>query len=164
MLFRQFKSIVQAFYALFADSGFAMAGAVAYSFVLSFFPFCIFLGALAGYFGGEPLAKEAIARLFALVPEPVAQAIAPEVMAVMGRSRYGLLTFGAFIALFFATSAIESLRAALNVAYRVKERRPYFVCVLESAVFVAVSALGMLALAWGIVVGPQVAASFKPSW
>src|SRR5213075_2231825 len=68
MLFRQFKSIVQAFYALFADSGFAMAGAVAYSFVLSFFPFCIFLGALAGYFGGEPLAKEAIARLFALVP------------------------------------------------------------------------------------------------
>ena len=27
MLFRQFKSIVQAFYALFADSGFAMAGA-----------------------------------------------------------------------------------------------------------------------------------------
>ena len=45
MLFRQFKSIFQAFYALFADSGFAMAGAVAYSFVLSFFPFCIFLGA-----------------------------------------------------------------------------------------------------------------------
>src|SRR5207248_7452206 len=71
MLFRQFKSISQAFYALFADSGFAMAGAVAYSFVLSFFPFCVFLGALAGYFGGEPLAREAIARLFELVPEPV---------------------------------------------------------------------------------------------
>ena len=92
MLFRQFKSVVQAFYALFADSGFAMAGAVAYSFVLSFFPFASFLGALAGYFGGEPLAKQAIARLFELVPEPVAQAIAPEVMAVMGRSRFGLLT------------------------------------------------------------------------
>ena len=36
MLFRQLKSVAQAFYALFADSGFAMAGAVAYSFVLSF--------------------------------------------------------------------------------------------------------------------------------
>ncbi len=164
MLFRQFKSIVQAFYALFADSGFAMAGAVAYSFVLSFFPFCIFLGALAGYFGGEPLAKEAIARLFELVPEPVAQAIAPEVMAVMGRSRFGLLTVGAFIALFFATSAIESLRAALNVAYRVKERRAYLWCLLESMLFVVVSAVGMLVLTWGVVVGPQVAARFKPDW
>ena len=164
MLFRQFKSISQAFYALFADSGFAMAGAVAYSFVLSFFPFCIFLGAMAGYFGGEALAKEAIARLFELVPEPVAQAIAPEVMAVMGRSRFGLLTFGAFIALFFATSAIESLRAALNVAYRVKERRAYLWCLLESMLFVVVSAVGMLVLTWGVVVGPQVAARLKPDW
>jgi len=164
MLFRQFKSIVQAFYALFADSGFAMAGAVAYSFVLSFFPFCIFLGALAGYFGGEALAKQAIAQLFELVPEPVAQAIAPEVMAVMGRSRFGLLTVGALIALFFATSAIESLRAALNVAYRVKERRAYLWCLLESMLFVVVSAVGMLVLAWGVVVGPQVAARFKPDW
>jgi membrane protein len=162
MLFRQFKSIVQAFYALFADSGFAMAGAVAYSFVLSFFPFCIFLGALAGYFGGEPLAREAIARLFELVPEPVAQAIAPEVMAVMGRSRAGLLTVGALVALFFATSAIESLRAALNVAYRVKERRAYLWCLLESMLFVVVSAVGMLVLTWGVVVGPQVAARLKP--
>src|SRR5438093_2283859 len=135
MLFRQVKSVVQAFYALFADSGFAMAGAVAYSFVLSFFPFCIFLGALAGYFGGEALAKQAVAQLFELVPAPVAQAIAPDVMAVMGRSRFGLLTIGALISLFFATSAIESLRAALNVAYRVKERRPYVVCVMESMLF-----------------------------
>ena len=160
MLFRQFKSISQAFYALFADSGFAMAGAVAYSFVLSFFPFCIFLGALAGYFGGEALAKQAIAQLFELVPAPVAQAIAPEVMAVMGRSRFGLLTVGALIALFFATSAIESLRAALNVAYRVKERRSYLWCLLESMLFVVVSAVGMLVLTWGVVVGPQMAARF----
>ncbi len=164
MLFRQLRSVIQAFYALFADSGFAMAGAVAYSFVLSFFPFCIFLGALAGYFGGEALAERAVAQLFELVPAPVAEAIAPEVMAVMGQSRFGLLTLGALVALFFATSAIESLRAALNVAYRVKERRAYLWCLLESMVFVVVSAVGMLALAWGVVVGPQMAARFKPDW
>jgi membrane protein len=164
MLFRQLRSVFQAFYALFADSGFAMAGAVAYSFVLSFFPFCIFLGAMAGYFGGEVLAKQAIAHLFELVPAPVAQAIAPEVMAVMGRSRFGLLTVGALISLFFATSAIESLRAALNIAYRVKERRSYFWCLMESMLFVVVSAAGMLVLTWGVVVGPQVAARLKPDW
>jgi membrane protein len=164
MLFRQIKSIIQAFYAMFADSGFAMAGAVAYAFVLSLFPFCIFLGALAGYFGGEVLAKQAVEQIFELAPAPVAEAIAPEVMAVMGQSRFGLLTVGALIALFFATSAIESLRAALNVAYRVKEQKSYLRCLLESALFVVVSAVGMLALTWGVVVGPQVAARFKPEW
>jgi membrane protein len=157
MLFRQIKSIIQAFYAMLADSGFAMAGAVAYAFVLSLFPFCIFLGALAGYFGGEVLAKQAVEQIFELAPAPVAEAIAPEVMAVMGQSRFGLLTVGALIALFFATSAIESLRAALNVAYRVKEQKSYLRCLLESALFVVVSAVGML-------VGPQVAARFKPEW
>ena len=164
MLFRQLKSIIQAFYELFADSGFSMAGAVAFSFVLSLFPFCIFLGTVAGYFGGEVLAKQAVEQLFEMAPAPVAEAIAPEVMAVMGQSRFGLLTFGAVIALFFATSAIESLRAALNVAYRVKERRSYLWCVLESSMFVVLSAVGMLVLAWGVVVGPQVAARFKPDW
>jgi membrane protein len=164
MLFRQLKSILRAFYELFADSGFSMAGAVAFSFVLSLFPFCIFLGTVAGYFGGEVLAKQAVEQLFEMAPAPVAEAIAPEVMAAMGQSRFGLLTFGAVIALFFATSAIESLRAALNVAYRVKERRSYFWCLLESSMFVVLSAVGMLVLAWGVVVGPQVAARFKPDW
>jgi membrane protein len=164
MFFRQFKAISRAVYELFADSGFSMAGSVAYAFVLSLFPFCIFLAALAAYFGGEALAKEAVAQLFQMAPAPVAEAIAPEVMAVMGRSRLGLLTVGALIALFFATSAIESLRAALNVAYRVKEQRSYFWCLLESALFVVLSAIGMLVLSWGVVVGPQLATRFKPSW
>jgi membrane protein len=164
MLFSQLRSVLRAFHELFADSGFSMAGAVAFSFVLALFPFCIFLGALAGYFGGEALAKQAVEQLFEMAPAPVAEAIAPEVMRVMGQSRFGLLTVGAVIALFFATSAIESLRAALNVAYRVKERRSYFLCLLESALFVVLSAVGMLALAWGVVVGPQVASRFKPDW
>ncbi len=164
MLTRQFKSISQAIFELYADSGVSMAGAVAYSFVLSLFPFCIFLGTLSGLFGGEALATRAVEQLFQLAPAPVAEAIAPEVMAVMGQSRFGLLTFGALIAVFFATSAIESLRAALNIAYRVKEHKTYLRCLAESAVFVILSAVGMLALAWGVVVGPEVAARFKPSW
>ena len=164
MIFRQIKTVIAAVRAVYADSGFAMAGAVAFSFVLSLFPFCIFLGALAGVFGGEARAKEGIERLFEIVPKPVAEALAPEVMAVMGRTRYDLLTFGAFIALFFATSAIESLRAALNVAYRQKEMRSYAMCLLESTAFVVVSAIGMLVLAWGVVVGPELAARIKPTW
>jgi membrane protein len=160
----QLRAIGRAAYETFADSGFSMAGAVAFSFVLSIFPFCIFLAALAAYFGGEALAAAAVEQLFNIVPTPVAEVLEPEVRAVMGQGRIGLLTFGAAIALFFATGAIESLRAALNVAYRVKERKTYLACVMQSAVLVLISALGMLVLAWGIVVGPQFAARFKPSW
>lgn len=162
MIIRQIKHILGALYSLYADSGFAMAGAVAYSFVLSLFPFCIFVGAVAGYFGGEAFAKQGVAQLFEIAPAPVAEALAPEVMAVMGSSRFGLLTVGALIALFFATSAIESLRAALNNAYRQKESRSYFRCLLESSLFVILSAIGVLVLTWGVVVGPELAARIKP--
>lgn len=164
MILGQIKTIVGAVRAVYADSGFGMAGAVAFSFVLSLFPFCIFLGALAGVFGGEARAQEGVKQLFEIVPAPVAQALAPEVMEVMGRTRFDLLTFGAFISLFFATSAIESLRAALNIAYRQKETRSYAVCLLESSLFVVLSAVGMLALTWGVVVGPEMAARIKPTW
>jgi membrane protein len=164
MILRQIGNIIAAIRNVYADSGFGMAGAVAFSFVLSLFPFSIFLGALAGLFGGEERAKEGIKWLFQMVPAPVAEGLAPELMAVMGRTRYDLLTFGALISLFFATSAIESLRAALNIAYRQKETRSYVRCLLESSGFVVLSALGMLVLTWGVVVGPEIAARFKPAW
>ena len=136
-----------------------MAGAIAFSFLLSLFPFCIFLGALAGTIGGRDLAAYAVGQLFDVVPEPVAKALAPEVERVMGQSQYGLLTLGAAVSLFFATSAIESLRAALNVAYRVREGRSYFWCIAQSSLFVFATAAGMLVMAWGVVVGPALAAN-----
>ena len=148
----------RAIWTLFEDSGFSMAGAVAFSFTLSLFPFCIFLGALAGTIGGRDLAAYAISQLFAAVPEPVAKALAPEVERVMGQSRYGLLTIGGVISLFFATSAIESLRAALNVAYRTKETRSFIWCLAQSALFVFATAAGMLVMSWGVIVGPALAA------
>lgn len=160
---RQLRTIGRALYELFEDSGFSMAGAVAFSFTLALFPFCIFLTALAATLGGPDLASGAVEQLFELAPKPVAEALAPEVERVMSQSRYGLLTLGAGIALFFATSAIESLRAALNIAYRVKETRSYLSCLAQSSAFVLVSALGALVLAWGVVVGPSFTARWKPA-
>ena len=157
----QLKVLRRALWTLFEDSGFSMAGAVAFSFVLSLFPFCIFLGALAGTIGGRDLAAYAISQLFDAVPDPVAVALAPEVERVMGQSQYGLLTVGAAISLFFATSAIESLRAALNLAYRVKESRSFLWCIGQSSLFVFATAAGMLVMAWGVIVGPALAVSSK---
>lgn len=166
---RRLGRLFEAIYRLYEHSGFAMAGAVAFSFVVSLFPFCIFLGALSGVFGGRILADSAIKQLFTILPEPVAKGLTPEVDAVMGSARIDLLTASGFLALFFATSAIETMRAALNGAYRVHETRAYPLCLLISMLFVFVSAISTLVLTWAIVfgpsvVGPSIAAHFKAEW
>ncbi len=161
---QRYKTLIESIYRLYEHSGFAMAGAVAFSFVVSLFPFCIFLGALSGVFGGRELAAQAVDLLFQILPESVAKGLAPEIDRVMGRSRIDLLTVSGFIALFFATSAIETLRAALNSAYRVLETRSYPTCLLLSSFFVLVSAVSMLVLTWFVVVGPTIAAEYEPQW
>lgn len=161
---KRFRTILESIFRLYEHSGFAMASAVAFAFIVSLFPFCIFLGALAGLFGGRELAAEAVNQLFQILPPAVAGALVPQVEAIMGKSRIDLLTVGGFLALFFATSALETLRAALNGAYRVHETRPYPICLGLSMLLVFVSAASMLVLTWTVVVGPGIAAQFEPSW
>jgi membrane protein len=158
------QTLLESIYRLYEHSGFSMAGSVAFSFVVSLFPFCIFLGALASIFGGRELADQAVGQLFQVLPKQVAEGLVPQVENIMGTRRIDLLTFSGGLALFFATSAIETLRAALNGAYRVQETRPYPLCLLLSMCFVFVSAASMLVLTWTVVVGPTIAAQFEPSW
>ncbi|MDZ4840809.1 MAG: YihY/virulence factor BrkB family protein [Hyphomicrobium aestuarii] len=160
----RFRTFAEAVYRTYEHSGFTLAGAVAFSFVISLFPFCIFLGALASIFGGEAIATQAVDQLFQILPKDVARALAPEVVSIMGTTRIDLLTLSGLITLFFATSAIETLRAALNGAYRVQETRPYIVCVLFSMLLVLLSAISMLVITWAVVVGPSVAAKFEPQF
>jgi membrane protein len=161
---QRYRTFLESIYRLYEHSGFSMAGAVAFSFIVSLFPFCIFLGGLAGVLGSPELAAQAVAQLSQMLPTAVAAAIIPQVEAILGRSRIDLLTVGGFLALFFATSAIETLRAALNGAYRVQETRAYPLCLFRSMLFVLVSAASMLVLTWAVVVGPGLAARFEPSW
>ncbi|NJO56080.1 MAG: YihY/virulence factor BrkB family protein [Rhodospirillales bacterium] len=157
-------TFAEAVYRTYEHSGFTLAGAVAFSFVISLFPFCIFLGALASVVGGEAIATQAVEQLFQVLPKDVAKALAPEVSSIMGTTRIDLLTISGFVTLFFATSAIETLRAALNGAYRVKEDRPYVVCLALSMLLVVVSAISMLVVTWAVVVGPGIAAKFEPAF
>lgn len=158
------SEVLKAIYRLYEHSGFSLAGAVAYSFIISIFPFCIFLAGLAGLIGTPELAKDAVAHLFDILPRDVASVLAPQVVSIMSNTRIDLLTVGGGIALFFATSAIETMRAALNGAYREHETLMYPLVLLRSMLFVLISALSMLVLTWAIIVGPGVAANFEPSW
>jgi membrane protein len=161
---RKPATLWQALWQLYEHSGITLASAVAFSFICSLFPFCIFLGSLAGAFGGRDLAAQAAAGLVEILPERVASALAPEVEAIMGATRFDLMTFSAAFALFFATGAIETLREALNGAYRAEETRRYPVCLGISMLFVLVSALSVLLLTAVLVVWPAIAARLEPDW
>ncbi|MFY0610269.1 MAG: YihY/virulence factor BrkB family protein [Hyphomicrobiaceae bacterium] len=158
---RQNWTLLTAIYRLYQHSQFSMAGAVAFSFVVSLFPFCILLGSLAGILGGRELADVTVTQLFQILPESVANGLAPQVEEIMTNSRIDLMTLGGAITLFFATNAIETLRAALNFAYRVTEERPYIVCLFFSMLHVFVSAIVLLVLTSTMVVVPTLAERFQ---
>ena len=147
------------------DDGWAIASHIALSTLTSLFPFLIFMTALAAFFGSAQLADEAARLLFDAWPEVVARPIAAEVHDVLTAPRGGLLTFGAVLALYFASSAIEALRTGLNRAYDEVERRPWWLLRLQSIVYVLVGAAALLALAFLIVLGPLIfstALSYAP--
>ena len=57
------------------------------------------------HLGGRKLATEAVTQLFQVLPQRVAEGIAPQVDSIMSSTRIDLLTVSAGLSLFFATNA-----------------------------------------------------------
>jgi len=139
-----------------ADDGWAIASYIGLTLLMSLFPFLIFVGALAGFLGSEELAKEAAKLVFTEWPDVVARPIAKEVENVLTAPRGGLLTLGAVLSFYFASSAIEALRVGLNRAYSLVEKRPWWLLRLQSLGLVLVGSVALLALAFLVVLGPLI--------
>jgi len=89
---------------------------------MSLFPFLILVTALAGFlFGSTQLGDEVASILLQMWPTEVASPIAGEIRRVLLGARSDLLTIGVALAIYFASSGIESLRIGLNRAYGVSE-------------------------------------------
>ena len=160
---KRYRTVLEAIYRLYAHSGFTMAGAVAFSFVVSLFPFCIFLGALAGIFGGRELAAEAVD---AALPDPAAA-------RRRGHRPAGGVHHGQH-----AHRPADGQRRPVAVLrhqrHRDAARRPQrrlprdrdaalsAVSLFRSMLFVFVSAVSMLVLTWAVLVGPVIAHRFEP--
>src|SRR5208283_3129048 len=80
--------------------------------------------------------------------------IAGEIHSVLTTARGDILTVGALFAIYFSSSGVESLRIGLNRAYGLHDPRPWWLCRLESIGYVLVAAIGFLALAFLVVLGP----------
>ncbi|HEY1362366.1 MAG TPA: YihY/virulence factor BrkB family protein [Xanthobacteraceae bacterium] len=144
----------QAFLRFNEDDGWAIASHIALSALMALFPFFIVLTSLAGFFGSGNLAGAVASLMFATWPEQVAEPIVAEVQKVLTQTHTGALTLGLLLAVFFASSGVESLRIGLNRAYGVVESRHWVLLRLESIAYVLLAVMAFLALGFLIVLGP----------
>ncbi len=147
---------VDAFWQFNRDDGWAIASHIALSSLMALFPFFLVLTALAGIIGSENLADEAANLLLEAWPEEVAGPISREIHNVLVGAHGQVLTVGALLALYFASSGIESLRIGLNRAYMVIETRPMWLLRIESIGYVILAAIGMLALSFLVLLAPLI--------
>src|SRR5262245_25308049 len=139
------------------DDGWAIASHIALSVLMAMFPFFIVLTSLAGFLApGEHIADEIAELLLTAWPVEVADPIIREIHHVLTGTHTGALTIGAVLAVYFASSGVESLCIGLNRAYDKPETRHWMVLRLESIGYVIVAALGSVALGFLIVLGPLV--------
>ncbi len=148
--------VMDAYWRLAEDDGWAIASHLAMSTLTSMFPFLIFVTALAGFVGSTDLSEAAANLLFDVWPHQVAAPIAHEIHTVLTTAHGGLLTIGACLAVYFSSSGVEAFRIGLNRAYGVRERRTWWVLRLESIAYVLVGAVALLALAFLVVLAPLI--------
>jgi len=147
---------IDAFRLFLADDGWAIASHIALSTLMALFPFLIVLTALAGFFGSKELADEAAKILLEAWPRQVATPIAAEIHRVLTTARSDVLTLGVALAVYFASSGVESLRIGLNRAYAAQEARPWWLLRIESIGYVLVGAVALIALSFLVVLEPLI--------
>jgi membrane protein len=124
-----------------------LAAELAYRFLFAIFPFGIFVAALtafvAGAIGISDPTGQIIGALGDNLPKDLASGIRPQIEAVIGTSRPGLVTFGAIAALWAATGGTNALIKAMNRAYEVEETRSL---VPRSAVAIGLTLLASIGI------------------
>lgn len=139
------------------DDGWSMASHLAITALMALFPFLIFATTLASFLGADAFADTAVHLVFDTWPEQIAAPISQEVINVLTVPRSDLLTYGVLLAAFFASNGVESLRTALNRAYRVVETRSFIYRRVQSLAFVFIATVGFLVISFFLVFAPLIA-------
>jgi membrane protein len=123
------------------------AAQVAYYFLFSLFPLLFFLTALAPYLPIGDAVNEALAKVRPFLPAQARSLVDERLNVLLTETRPKLLTFGIVVAIWSASRGAAAIGTALNHAYEVKERRPYWKVQLAAVgVTIAGALLGLLAI------------------
>ena len=103
-----------------------MAAALAYYFVLSLFPALIFLSAVVAYLPVPDLFNQALALMARFLPADAMGLVRRVVADVISPNRGTFLSLGILGTLWSASGGFAAMIEALNVAYEVKDDRPFW--------------------------------------
>lgn len=133
-----------------ADDMLTYAAAVAYQVFFSLFPFIIFLLSLLGMLRIPGLFDFLLQQSETVLPGQAFSLIEGIVNQVRSQAAGSILSFGAVVALWSASSAVRMTMHAMNVAYDVEAERPVWKKIPLSILYTLMLA-AMLILAVGLV-------------
>jgi membrane protein len=103
------------------------AAILSYYFVFSLFPFLVVLATLTAYIPGVKTSiATMLSRAHAILPPQAMSLIDQHVRGLINEPRPKLLTIGLLVTLYSASRGVDAVRRALNLAYDVKESRPFW--------------------------------------
>jgi membrane protein len=123
-----FKVLLKRIYEEYENDGVSdSAASLSYYFVFSLFPFLFFLATLTAYL---PWVQSSVAKVLeranAVLPSEAMGIINDHVHGLVNNTRPNLLTMGLAVTLYSASRGVDAVRKALNLAYDVKESRPFW--------------------------------------
>jgi membrane protein len=125
-----------------------LAAELAYRFLFAIFPFGIFVAALTAFIAPMLGFKDPTGQILGAIgdnlPADVASGIKPQLEAVIGTTRPGLLTIGAVAALWAATGGTNALIKAMNRAYEVEETRSFVPKTARAVGLTLLASVGLL--------------------
>ncbi len=153
-----YEIVKRAVWGFTANDGAAIAGYMAYTGLLSLFPFLIFTAELLGAVFGEAGVNPTMDFLFTVLPWHVAQTLEPAVKEVLDAEPPGLISIYAVIALWIASNAFEALRSALDRAYDLVGQRNFVVGRLISIAFTLAGVAAFIVISFFVIVAPTIRA------
>jgi membrane protein len=129
---------------------FGRAAQLSYYFLLALFPLLLFLMSLLGYFAqaGSDLRTKLLTYLATVMPYSAVTLVRTTLDEISQSSGGGKISIGILAALWAASNGMGAISDTLNVAYGVKERRPWWkVRLVSIGLTITLSILIVVALA-----------------
>jgi membrane protein len=137
-------------------NGFEIAGYIAFTVMLSLFPFMIFLVSVAGFFGDTRSGQDFLNTISLFAPPAVMATLQPAIDEVVKNRSGSLLTIGLLLSLYSASSAVAALRLALDLAYGADETRSFWWRKVQDFIIVAVGSIIVMLSSVAIIAGPWI--------
>lgn len=145
------------------DNCLGLAAQLAFYFFLSLFPALLFLVALVGYLPVENVLTQLLEALGTIAPSEVLTLLRTQLDEVARGSYGSLLTLGIVGAIWSSSAAMVAIIDALNHAYDIEERRPWWKRRIVAITLTVALALFIVTSLVLVLVGPDVA-SLLAGW